>query len=170
MATARSFSFGEALRRYRLAAGLTQEELASAAGLSPAAISTLERGARRTPRKETVALIADALRLGPEERARLVSVAGRQKAERVTTPGGASGVHSRDALLPFIGRAHELAAIEAFLAGEGAPLQFISGEPGIGKSRLLREAAQRAGALGWAVLEGGCTRRSGQEPYAPITV
>jgi tetratricopeptide (TPR) repeat protein/transcriptional regulator with XRE-family HTH domain len=156
------------LRRYRLAAGLTQEELAAAAGLSPAAISTLERGARRTPRKETVALIAEALRLGPEERALLVSVAGRRKVERATTPATGTSVQWRDTALPFIGRVSELTVIEALLADESAPLLLVAGEPGIGKSRLLREAAQRASALGWTILEGGCTRRSGQEPYAPI--
>jgi transcriptional regulator with XRE-family HTH domain len=36
--------FGEVLRRYRLAAGLTQEELAARSQMSPHAISDLERG------------------------------------------------------------------------------------------------------------------------------
>src|SRR5207248_3215804 len=39
---------------------------------------------------------------------------------------------------------------------------------GIGKSRLLGEAVQRAETVGWCVLQGGCQRRGGQEPYAPI--
>ena len=38
--------FGDLLRRYRTAAGLTQEELAERAGLSTRGISDLERGAR----------------------------------------------------------------------------------------------------------------------------
>jgi predicted ATPase len=42
------------------------------------------------------------------------------------------------------------------------------GEPGIGKTSLLREAVQRAPGQGWHVLEGGCQRRGGQEPYAPL--
>ena len=45
---------------------------------------------------------------------------------------------------------------------------FLPGEPGIGKTRLLREAAELARVGGWAVLEGGCHRSSGQEPYAPM--
>ncbi len=45
---------------------------------------------------------------------------------------------------------------------------FLSGEPGIGKTRLLQESARRASACGWTVLEGGCQSRSGQEPYAPF--
>jgi len=37
-------TFGDLLRRYRLTAGLTQEELAEKAQVSPRAISDLERG------------------------------------------------------------------------------------------------------------------------------
>ncbi len=45
---------------------------------------------------------------------------------------------------------------------------MLAGEPGIGKSRLLHVAIPRAVARGWRVLEGGCRRRGGQEPYAPL--
>ncbi len=48
-------SFGELLRRARVAAGLTQEALAERAGLSATAISALERGVRQTPQGETLA-------------------------------------------------------------------------------------------------------------------
>ena len=61
-------SFAVLLRRYR--AGLTQEELAERAGLSVRAVSDLERGVRRAPYKETVRLLAEALGLGVQERAR----------------------------------------------------------------------------------------------------
>jgi transcriptional regulator with XRE-family HTH domain len=64
-----SLSFGDLLRRYRLAAGLTQEDLAERAHLSIDAIGTLERGARQTPRKDTVALLVAALGLAGQERA-----------------------------------------------------------------------------------------------------
>ena len=59
--------FGLLLRRHRLAAGLTQEALAERARLSVAAIYTLERGSRRAPRKETLALLAEALALTASE-------------------------------------------------------------------------------------------------------
>jgi transcriptional regulator with XRE-family HTH domain len=42
-------SFGDLLRAYRAAAGLTQEELAERVGMSARGISDLERGIRRTP-------------------------------------------------------------------------------------------------------------------------
>ena len=44
--------FGGLLRRLRAGAGLTQEELAEAARLSPRSVSDLERGINRTARKE----------------------------------------------------------------------------------------------------------------------
>jgi len=66
-------SFGELLRQRRLAAGLTQEALAERAGVSAKAISDLERDPGRTPRLDTVGLLADAL--GPDERTALLAVA-----------------------------------------------------------------------------------------------
>jgi transcriptional regulator with XRE-family HTH domain len=68
-------TFGDLLRQFRLAAGLTQEALAERAGVSSDAVSTLERGARQAPRKETVDLLACALRLGPADRERLAAAA-----------------------------------------------------------------------------------------------
>jgi transcriptional regulator with XRE-family HTH domain len=44
MASPQTLTFGMLLRRYRTAAGLTQEQLAGKAGLSVNAISVLERG------------------------------------------------------------------------------------------------------------------------------
>jgi transcriptional regulator with XRE-family HTH domain len=43
-------TFAALLKRHRLAAGLTQEALAERAGLSPRAVSDLERDPARTPR------------------------------------------------------------------------------------------------------------------------
>jgi ABC-type transport system substrate-binding protein/transcriptional regulator with XRE-family HTH domain len=75
VASTTSLTFAELLRYHRMAAGLTQEELAALAQLSVDAISTLERGARRTPRKDTVALLADALNLLPEDRTTFLAAA-----------------------------------------------------------------------------------------------
>jgi predicted ATPase/class 3 adenylate cyclase len=66
-----SVPFGQLLRRARQAAGLTQEELAERAGLSRRGIADLEGGARRRPRKDTVALLATALGLSEAERVSL---------------------------------------------------------------------------------------------------
>jgi len=157
-------SFGSLLKRYRAAAHLTQEELAERAGLSARALSYLEQGAR-TPYRDTTRRLADALALAPPDRAAFESAARRP--DGVLTPA-AQGHASGQALRPLVGRAHELALLERFLAGEGPPVLLLAGEPGIGKSRVLREASARAEAGGWRVLRGGCHRRDGQEPYAPL--
>jgi transcriptional regulator with XRE-family HTH domain len=57
MATSRPF--GVLLQQCRLAAGLSQEELAERAGLSRRGISDLERGARRMPYAATVRRLAE---------------------------------------------------------------------------------------------------------------
>src|SRR2546428_12098216 len=53
MEAAQRLTFPSLLKRYRDAAGLTQEELAERAGLSPRGLIYLERGARR-PYPDTV--------------------------------------------------------------------------------------------------------------------
>src|SRR6516225_3602971 len=83
-----SRTFGDLLRRYRLAAGLTQEELAERARLSLHAVSDLERGARNRPWRETILLLAEALHLEAPERARLEAAARRVSPP---APGSADG-------------------------------------------------------------------------------
>src|ERR1051326_2379709 len=93
MANEARLTFGELLRRYRAAAGLTQEELAERAGLSGRGIADLERGARAAPYPLTVRRLADGLRLGEHERAALLTarsaalLASRQ--DRSAAPGQA---------------------------------------------------------------------------------
>jgi hypothetical protein len=70
----------------------------------------------------------------------------------------------------FVGRKRELAALTAglddALAGRGA-LFLVSGEPGIGKSRLTDELAARARALEARVLWGRCWEAGGAPAYWP---
>lgn len=81
--------FSVLLRELRRRAELTQEELAERAGLSARTIRRLETGASANPQLDTVRLIADALRLEPDERARLLAVADGQAAP---DPPGVPGV------------------------------------------------------------------------------
>jgi tetratricopeptide (TPR) repeat protein/transcriptional regulator with XRE-family HTH domain len=160
-------SFGELLRRYRLAAGLTHAALAERAGLSVRAISDLERGVNRKPHKDTFEMLAAALGLTAEERAAFEAVLrGHLAVPAPLAPD--RRWHPARGAMPFVGRRAELASLEHHIAGGTSPLLLIAGEPGIGKSRLLHEAARQAATQGWTVLSGGCHRRSGEEPYAPL--
>jgi transcriptional regulator with XRE-family HTH domain len=76
MPTATENSFGDLLRTYRRAAGLSQEELAERANLSPRTISDLERGLKAAPHRETV---------------RLLVLQRRFKRHRTQSPGHAVG-------------------------------------------------------------------------------
>jgi predicted ATPase/class 3 adenylate cyclase len=71
----RQYAFGALLRRYREAAGLTQEQLAERAGLTVNGISQLERGERRRPYAHTVQALATALDLPEAERAAFLTAA-----------------------------------------------------------------------------------------------
>ena len=71
-----------------------------------------------------------------------------------------------------VGREAELSALRAALAAalDGAGgLVFVTGEPGIGKSRLARELAGQARARGVAVVMGRAVPAGGSVPYRPLT-
>ncbi|MGE5335048.1 MAG: ATP-binding protein, partial [Nitrososphaerota archaeon] len=159
-------TFAALLRRFRRTTGLTQAELAERAGLSPEAISALERGVNRTPRRETVDLLADALGLEEQERAQFEQSARRRIAPLAPAPPSPL-VPDRTAA-PLVGRADELALIERALGSRFPPMLLFAGEPGIGKTRLLHEASILAPAAGWTVLIGSCPQGSYQDPYAPL--
>jgi transcriptional regulator with XRE-family HTH domain len=78
--------FGEVLKRYRGRVGLTQEELAEAAGISLRGLSDLERGISSAPRAATLELLITALKLGAEERADLEAAARRQRGTALPDP------------------------------------------------------------------------------------
>ena len=81
-------TFGERLRRHRIAAGLMQEALAERSGLSVRGIADLERGVRRLPRVDTIRRLAEALVLAPDDRAALVA-AGQWSVEIPEPPSSA---------------------------------------------------------------------------------
>jgi predicted ATPase/DNA-binding XRE family transcriptional regulator len=159
---------GTLLKRARIAAGLTQEELAARSGVSVHTISDLERGQARHTRAATLALLVDVLSLSPAERTALIVVRRPASLSRRQLPTRDLRSEPGAAHPPLVGRAREVARVEEHLAGEGPPLLVLGGEPGIGKSRLLEEAVGRADVGGWTVVAGGCHRRSGQEPYTPV--
>jgi len=148
-----ALSFAGLLRQLRTASGLTQEELAEAAGMSPRSVSDLERGINRTARKDTAVLLAGALGLAGEVREAFVAAArGRAPAERVlaardgSTPPVPAAVRSlpRD-IGSFTGRGAELAQLLDTLAGPagGGPAGIcaVDGMAGVGKTTFVVHAA-----------------------------
>jgi DNA-binding CsgD family transcriptional regulator len=70
----------------------------------------------------------------------------------------------------FAGRAQERATLSALVprsAGEGSRAAFVAGEPGSGKSRLVRELAREVADEGATVLYGDCDGVVGF-PYGPF--
>src|SRR5215207_2664326 len=136
-------SFAALLRRHRVATGLSQEALAERAGLSVRAISDLERGARRAPYRETVRLLADALRLVPADRVALEAAVDRGRGPLSGTTTGLDPVAPTlpAPVTPLIGRDHEVASLLSQLRGSDARLFTLTGPPGIGKTRLALAVA-----------------------------
>jgi len=151
-------SFASMLRRYRQAAGLTQQGLAELARLSVRGISDLERGTRRAPRRDTIELLAGALALAPPDRAAFEAAA---RTRMGTTPGTpacrdadptGSGAQPplrtpppRSTNLPlaltsFVGREREQATLTALLAE--TRLLTLTGAGGCGKTRLALQLAR----------------------------
>ncbi|MEU5281046.1 BTAD domain-containing putative transcriptional regulator [Streptomyces asoensis] len=90
-----------------------------------------------------------------------MAILGLAQPDRVVT---APSQPSRPAPMPFVGRALELAELTDFLQVAATMRRtrwaVVSGEQGIGKSRLLEELAMRASSLGFTVAKPD----HGQEP------
>jgi tetratricopeptide (TPR) repeat protein/transcriptional regulator with XRE-family HTH domain len=136
--------FAGVLRGLRTEAGLTQEELAEAAGLSSRAISYLERGEVGTPRKETVRLLADALQLTGPARAQFETAARNRGRAGDDGTARAARTLPRD-IGSFTGRERELAELVATAASASAVVSIhaIGGMAGVGKTVFAVHAAHR---------------------------
>ena len=145
-ASERGGTFAERLRGLRRAAGLTQEELASLAGLSPNAVGALERGTRRRPYPHTVRALADALGLEEEGRAALLAAVPKRDEDRTSEPVEDRADAGSDALprppTPLMGRERELEEVLGMLGRPGVRLLTLTGIGGVGKTRLALEAAR----------------------------
>ncbi len=147
--------FGPLLRRLRIAAALTQEELAAAAGVSTRSVSDLERGVNLTARKDTARLLADALRLDGAAKSEFVQAARGYRLRG--SDGGLGGVAAGGLVvatrtLPrdipsFMGREPELEGLfdavrVPYLAG-AVGIHAIGGMAGIGKTAFAVHAAHQ---------------------------
>src|SRR5918998_2153675 len=75
--------------------------------------------------------------------------------------------------IELVGRRHEVSALTGALdrAAVGKPTGLLmSGDAGVGKSRLVAEAVERAAAAGFTVLVGRCLDTAESAlPYLPFT-
>ena len=148
--------FSAVLREARLAAGMTQEDLAARSGLSARAISDLERARTRRPYFRSVGLLADALGAPESVLAELHGAAhrARRNHERVPSlaptgdiePAGAPGKPTwpvcqlPPVVADFTGREGETARMSQVLEqardGKVVPVAVVTGAPGVGKTTL----------------------------------
>src|SRR5690348_3949566 len=137
-------SFGAQLKALREAAGFTQEELATIAGLSVHAISALERGERRRPQVDTVRALSAALDLtGPMRDALLASARVAAQNPAVDEQTGAS---LPVPLTGLLGREADLKTLGLWLDAPEVRLVTLTGPGGVGKTRLALEIARAVAA------------------------
>jgi len=145
-------AFGDMLKNYRLAAGLTQEGLAERAGVSARNIQNLERGENK-PLKDTARRLAEALGLDERERTLLLTAVipvPRLRAAPTTAlpppapppvaPPAAPRHNLPIALSSFIGREHERERVGELLVAHR--LVTLVGTGGVGKTRLALAVAE----------------------------
>ncbi|MDX2564390.1 helix-turn-helix domain-containing protein [Streptomyces sp. TX20-6-3] len=132
----------EQLRAARQWAGITQEQLAGLSTVSVRAIRDLEQGRVRHPRRETLRLLAGAMRLSDARRAALeLAVEGAEAGTVMREAYGAELAPPPKPLRRLVGRTEELRALTGLLATEHERLLSVVGLAGVGKTRLAQEAA-----------------------------
>ena len=99
---------------------------------------------------------------------RVIDTLSRQREDRAVTRQ-LSGARSSP---PFVGRERELASLTERLQRPqpgNVDVLLIAGEPGVGKTRLMEEAAAIARNSGRQVLVGHAYDSEGMPPYLPFT-
>ena len=135
--------FGDLLRHQRRAAGLSQEALAERAGISARGISDLERGVNRTPQRETVLLLAEALSLRGAERTAFDNAARRGASSSRLLAETAFDRHVTVPLplTALLGRDAEVRRLTDLLRRPEVRLVTLIGPGGVGKTRLALAVA-----------------------------
>ncbi len=143
----------EAAVRARMRAHLALDERVAALRVYHRYAEALERDLGVEPGEVIQALY---------EQARVAAV------EREETPGTGSAAVAES---PFVGRESESSALyDAWrsVRERGAHLLLVTGEPGIGKSRLARELGYRVRAEGHAVASARAYEAAGRLPWGPV--
>jgi tetratricopeptide (TPR) repeat protein/transcriptional regulator with XRE-family HTH domain len=182
----RTHSFGYWLRRRRKALDLTQETLAQRVCCSGFTIRKIEADERR-PSRRLAERLAASLAVPDEERrdflaaARALHATDRLQLEPLPIDADAPAasipslpdlaIGTTSDATPFVGRSHEYGQLIGLIArltvGTGYTV-LIEGEPGIGKSRLLREATRYIRAQELPTLATNCYEIERATPYQPV--
>jgi tetratricopeptide (TPR) repeat protein/transcriptional regulator with XRE-family HTH domain len=182
----RIHSFGYWLRRRRKALDLTQEALGQRVFCSGFTIRKIEADERR-PSRRLAERLAASLSIPEDElrdfldAARALHAADRLQLEPLPlgTDAPAVAPHSRPAsaigmagdATPFVGRSHEYGLLVGLIArltvGTGYTV-LVEGEPGIGKSRLLRELARYVHPQELPTFVANCYEIERAMPYQPV--
>ncbi|MPY29797.1 helix-turn-helix domain-containing protein [Streptomyces adustus] len=140
--------FGQRLRSLRVRAGLSQEALSHAAGVSVRALADMERGRTRGPQRRTVEALAQALGLDGDEASDLEAAAAPGRPRPRTAESRAVPVAlalPRD-VQDFTARDAALAQLLDLARDAGAnrpAVSVVAGQPGLGKTAFAVHAAHR---------------------------
>jgi tetratricopeptide (TPR) repeat protein len=95
----------------------------------------------------------------------------RERAWSSSAPAGGVQTSGPAERTPFIGREAESSdlekALDRMLTGQGG-IVLIGGEPGVGKTRLVRELLAKARQRGCVALAGHCYEMEGAPPFVPF--
>src|ERR1700754_2379879 len=150
--------FAVVLRRHRLRAKLTQEELAVRAAIGVRTVRDLERGRASRPQRTTVELLAAALGLAATDREAFLAAARGQPTEEPLPP---TGFLQMPPIVDLIGRDDDVTELVSRLTTVDGPRGVtLVGIAGVGKTSLGFVVARRVaaaypgGVAGIVVTEG----------------
>lgn len=162
--TMRTGAYGNALRRtYGVLGDDTNLAARLMAKAGPGEIFVSAAAAERLPPTFELEALAPMKVKGKSQPIQVYRCHGRRQAE------GALPQHNESALPPLVGRVRELEMLKARLqlaSGRRGQIVALASEAGMGKSRLIAEAARQARGLGFEIFSGECQGLAREASYS----